>query len=123
MSASRNRRAALRQKLDEPVTLSWVDTNGAYFHAAARCLDISERGLRVELRQPIKSGSYVSIKWDKYKLNASATVRNTASKGSRYQIGLEFSSAWKWKEIWQHVQSHPGAEPQAGSSANQLQSG
>lgn len=103
MSIQKERRQMARISLDESVTVSWVDPSGAQHREQARCLDASEGGLRLELLKKIEAGSYVNVKAEKYKLNASARVRNVTARGLRYRVGLEFNSAWKWKELAQSI--------------------
>jgi hypothetical protein len=110
MSIQKERRQMARFSLDESVTVSWVDPSGAQHREQARCLDVSEGGLRLELLKKIEAGSYVNVKAEKYKLNASAKVRNAVAKGLRYHVGLEFNSAWKWKELARFIGGR-GAAP------------
>lgn len=81
------------------MTVAWVDSTGAHHHAQARCLDASETGLRLELPRRVDAGCYINIKAERYKLNASAKVRNIVAGGIKYQVGLEFNSGWKWKDL------------------------
>ncbi len=109
---AKERRDGGRIGLDESVSVSWIDSSGAHFHARARCLDVSERGLRLELLRRIDSDAYVNVKAEKFKLNASARVRNVVARGLKYHIGLEFNSAWKWKELARCIAA-PSAPPDA----------
>lgn len=96
---SRERRNNPRVGFDQFISISWVDPSGAQYHDRARCIDISEGGLRLELSRRIDPGSYVNVRADKYHLNASARVRSVMARGARYHIGFEFNSGWKWREL------------------------
>jgi hypothetical protein len=87
----------------EHIAISWVDPAGALFHDRARCIDVSEGGLRLELARRIEPGSYVNVRADKYHLNASARVRSVLARGARYHIGFEFNSGWKWRELARQI--------------------
>ncbi len=65
--------------------------------AYARILDVSESGLRVELREALARHAYVSLRADHIALQGSASVRSCVKKGSLYLVGLEFSGGMKWK--------------------------
>lgn len=99
-------------RLVEHISISWVDPAGALFHDRARCIDVSEGGLRLELPRRIDPGSYVNVRADKYHLNASARVRSVVARGARYHIGFEFNSGWKWRELARQL--HGEAAPAAG---------
>lgn len=65
--------------------------------AYAKILDVSESGMRVELREPLARQAYVSLRADQIALQGSASVRSCVKKGSLYLAGLEFSGGMKWK--------------------------
>lgn len=97
MQPPKDRRLCPRIPTGETLTVTWLDSSGAQYSAHARCLDVSETGLRIELPRRVDAGCYINVKSDKFKLNASAKVRNSIPKGLRYLIGLEFNSGWRWK--------------------------
>ena len=74
-----------------PVRISWEGTNGCPKYAQARCLDISEGGLRIEVPEPIPVRSRVSICADRINLAGSATVKHVVRQGAKYVLGLELS--------------------------------
>lgn len=96
---NRERRRAVRVRLDIPVLVSWTDSYGTQHHARGRCLNASEIGLRLELAEPINTGAYVIVQAERQKLHTSATVRDVITKGFKYRVGIEFSSTWKWKDL------------------------
>jgi hypothetical protein len=65
--------------------------------AYAKILDVSESGMRVELREALARHAYVSLRADKIGLQGSASVRSCVKKGGKYLVGLEFSGGLKWK--------------------------
>jgi hypothetical protein len=79
--------------------VSWVDASGHFFHARARCLDASAKGLRVQLDQRLDSSCYVNIKAEKFGLIASARVRRCLQKGREYHISLEFNAGATWDRL------------------------
>ncbi len=74
-----------------PVRISWEDEHGLSKYAQARCLDVSEGGLRIEVPEPIPVHSRVSLAADRINLAGSATVKNIARHGSKYILGLNLS--------------------------------
>jgi len=65
--------------------------------AYARILDVSESGMRVELREPLAKQAYVSLRAEQIGLQGSASVRSCVKQGGKYLAGLEFSGGLKWK--------------------------
>jgi hypothetical protein len=61
-------------------------------YAQAKCLDVSEGGLRVEARVPIPRQAYVTLRAEQINLAGSALVRHVARYGSKYILGLQFSA-------------------------------
>jgi hypothetical protein len=56
-----------------------------------RCLDVSEKGLRIEVPQPILVNSRISLRADRINLGGSATVKHVTRHGFKYILGLELS--------------------------------
>lgn len=65
--------------------------------AYAQILDVSESGMRVELREALARQAYVSLRADQIGLQGSASVRSCVKKGNKFIAGLEFSGGLKWK--------------------------
>jgi hypothetical protein len=65
--------------------------------AYAQILDVSESGMRVELREALARQSYVSLRADQIGLQGSASIRSCVKKGGKFFVGLEFSGGLKWK--------------------------
>ena len=65
----------------------WEDPNGTARVELAMLEDISRNGAGVRLRQPIRVGSKLSIKWHKEQL--SGTVRHCQREGLEYVLGIQ----------------------------------
>jgi hypothetical protein len=86
-----------RAPISGEVQLSWTDRMGEQKFIYAQILDVSESGMRVELREALAKQVYVSLRADQIGLQGSASVRSCVKKGSKYLVGLEFSGGLKWK--------------------------
>src|SRR5262245_14605581 len=82
-----------------PVKLRWNGTSGEARFARGKILDTSSSGLSIELMEPIRQGSYVTL--DALGLNkaewvANGSVRHCRSIGSKYLVGVELKTGAKW---------------------------
>ena len=59
-----------------PARISWEDEHGLIRFAHAKCIDVSEGGLRIEMSESIPVRSQISLRADRINLSGSATVRN-----------------------------------------------
>ena len=82
-----------------PVFISWEDKHGLPKYAQARCRDVSEGGLRIEVPEPIPVHSRISLRADRIDLHGSATVKHIARYGSKYILGLNLSQALRDKAL------------------------
>lgn len=73
------------------IVVTWDDPAGGVHYATARCVDISEQGVSLQLHQSIPARCFVSFRIDRLKLAGRATVRHCAKRGAYFRIGLEFS--------------------------------
>jgi hypothetical protein len=73
------------------VGVSWEDARGIPKYALARCVEISEGGVRIETPEPIPVYTNVSLRANHLNLSGCATVKHMARKGSKYVLGLEMS--------------------------------
>ncbi len=80
-----------------PVQLSWTDRSGNQTFATGQVIDVSEAGMRVEMREPLEKQSYVSLRAEKIGLQGTASVRSCIKRAGKHVIGLEFSGGLKWK--------------------------
>jgi hypothetical protein len=73
------------------VVVSWEDTQGVAKYAQAKCLDVSETGMRIETPEPIPAYTNVSLRADQIKLVGAARVKHVVRQGSKYILGLQLS--------------------------------
>jgi hypothetical protein len=73
------------------VRISWEDSHGIVKYAQAKCLDVSNEGLKIETTQPIPVFSMLSLRADFINLSGSARVRHCAVRESKYILGLNLS--------------------------------
>ena len=78
-------------------SLSWIDAQGNKQFVNAAVINISESGIRVESRAPLKAQTYVTIQSKELGLNGQASVRSCVKQKTNWAIGLEFSGGMKWK--------------------------
>lgn len=64
---------------------------------SATVIDVSESGMRVLSREPLRVHSYVSIRAEKLGVQGGASVRSCLKQKTSWVIGLEFSGGLKWK--------------------------
>ncbi|HTQ55536.1 MAG TPA: PilZ domain-containing protein [Bryobacteraceae bacterium] len=75
------------------VQVSWQNRSGQTRMIQARCLDMSDQGVRIVSEQPIELRTNVFVKAPAYGLMGNATVRYCHRLGLGHAIGLMFSSA------------------------------
>jgi hypothetical protein len=80
-----------------PLQLIWKDRQGLDRFINGSILDVSESGIRIELREPLEPQTYVTLQAVSLGLHGSASVKSCARKGLKYVVGLEFSGGLKWK--------------------------
>jgi hypothetical protein len=90
-----NRRRSRRFAYLGPLSIFWENERGQAKYLRAKFLDISERGLRVEIPEPVPVGAYVSLRADRIILSGSAVVRHVERCGAKYFLGLELSALLK----------------------------
>ena len=76
-----------------PIRISWEDAHGLTSYAQAKCLDVSEEGLRIEVSKPIPVHSRISFRADGINVAGSATVKHVTRQGAKYILGLNLSQA------------------------------
>ena len=81
-----------------PMRISWEDQGQPCF-AIARCIDLSQDGIRMELNQQVPRGARLQIAADRLNLFGSATVRRSERSGGKYLLGLEFSQSMPSSKI------------------------
>lgn len=93
-----NSRRFVRFSNNESIRVCWRDRLDQVKYSNAKCIDVSEQGISVELVEPVEVNSYVSLKSDKLKLAGTAAVRYCRRKAGKYIIGLEFSGGLKYSD-------------------------
>ena len=91
MLPKRENRRHLRVSYAGAVGISWEDERGLSKYAKAKCLDVSEGGLRIEMTEPIPVLSRLSLRADQINLGGAASVRHISSRGCKYVLGLNLS--------------------------------
>jgi hypothetical protein len=86
MNPRRNQRFPFSGK----VTLSW-EQGSDYAMARGTCLDISQNGLCIKIKEPIPVGSYVGLSIDPLGFRSSASVRHIVRGVAHFTVGLELS--------------------------------
>jgi len=75
-----------------PVRLSWEDARGEPRFAHAKCVDVSEGGMRVEVPAPLKVGTRLSLNAERINISGAATVKHVQHHGARYIVGVALST-------------------------------
>ena len=91
-----------RELLNSEVSLSWEDARGVHRLSKGKCVNISERGLRVLVSDEIPVRSYVSFRVKSLRFSGGGSVRNARRQGLRFEIGIEFSGALRLPQIAQN---------------------
>ncbi|MFN0171758.1 MAG: PilZ domain-containing protein [Bryobacteraceae bacterium] len=97
MVQSKEHRRNPRFVFTSPVGMSWQDGQGRYRTSQAKGVDICETGAQVELTEAVEPHSPVTIRSEKHRLSASATVRYCQRRGPRFRIGIEFTGGCRWR--------------------------
>jgi len=92
MPAGKNMRRHRRVPFLGPIRISWEDQGQPRF-AIARCIDISDNGIRIEAPQPIRYGTVVMMASERIKLSGSGTVRHQVRNGAKYVLGIQLAQA------------------------------
>lgn len=79
------------------VQLVWKDRSGEDKFMTGITVDISESGIRLEVREPIEQRSYVTMQCAALGIHGSASVRSCTRRGTKFLLGLEFSGGLRWK--------------------------
>jgi hypothetical protein len=87
-----------------PIYISWED-RGQPRYALAKCIDMSESGLRIEAPQSIPAGSTIQLRAERIQLAGAATVKHVTRKGSKYLLGIQLTQTKLVKAIAQLEQN------------------
>ena len=82
-----------------PVRLSWENSRGESRFAHAKCIDVSENGMRIECPVPVESGTRILLNAERIKLSGAATVKHLTRYGGKYIVGVELAQSAAEKTI------------------------
>ena len=91
VTSKKDHRQHGRSPYDGPIRISWEEERGLVRYAHAKCLDVSQEGLRIEVAEPIPLRSRLLLRADRINLSGSATVRRVTWRGCKYILGLSLS--------------------------------
>jgi hypothetical protein len=97
MSREGELRRHARSAKSATVQLIWKDRAGEDKFVSGSTVDISESGIRIEVRDPIDKQTYVTLQCVTLGLHGTASVRTCTRKGTKFIVGLEFSGGLRWK--------------------------
>jgi hypothetical protein len=80
------------------VFISWEDA-GVPKYAPAKCLDVSEAGMRVEMPESIPIRTNVWLRADQIKLGGSAIVKHVERQGTHHVLGLQLSEVLRERTL------------------------
>jgi len=87
------KRTELRIPLMARVDVLWSDEDGTPRVAPATLEDRSDSGASIRLKNPIRVGSHITVKWGSEQ--ASGTVTNCRRVKADYVIGVKREAAYK----------------------------
>jgi hypothetical protein len=83
----------------------WLEAEGQMRSDLVRVLNISKRGISLELASAPAVSSVVRIQGDRIGLNGKATIRHVWRSGSKFIVGAEYELGTEWR-------SAPPEEPE-----------
>jgi hypothetical protein len=92
MITSKNNRRHRRIPYVGPLRISWEE-QGQQCFAQARCIDISEDGMRIEVARPVRPGTCILLSAERLKLSGAASVKHMDRSGGKYLLGLNLTQA------------------------------
>jgi hypothetical protein len=87
---SKDPRDTRRKLFEGTVLIGWTDGYEEKYNRGT-AMDISDRGLKLLVPEPIPTGEFVTIRSDEVDLAGSARVRHCIRKQGRFLVGLEFT--------------------------------
>lgn len=94
--SSRNSRRSARKPIEANIRIGWQDQWQTEKSALTRSFDISESGMRIEVCERLPLRADVTLQCEKLRLQTRAIVRYCEQKGSKYIVGVEFASGYRW---------------------------
>lgn len=93
-----NSRRHARHAVHETINVFWEDSTKRELAMIAKVLNISARGLQLQLAQRIPVQTLVACSAPKLNISGLGVVRYCDQKQGKYVIGLEFSNGTGWRE-------------------------
>jgi hypothetical protein len=90
MSDDKNLRRHRRIPYFGPIRISWEEHGQPRF-AMAKCVDLSDSGLRIECPVPVRSGVMIQLAAERIRLAGAATVKHVVRNGSKYLLGVQLT--------------------------------
>ena len=94
----KERRSSYRIPYAGQVLVLWEDGNDSRY-MQGKCLDVSERGMRIEVPGPIPLRTRIIVRIERINLSGSASVRHVRRSGNYYLLGLEMSQELKCQAL------------------------
>jgi phospholipase/lecithinase/hemolysin len=107
MITPKNKRRHRRISYIAPVRISWEERGLASF-AIAKCVDLSEEGMSIEVTQAVRPGTMIQVAAEHFKFTGSASVRRMERRGAKYLLGLQLTQAMR-ADKFAEIESHPRA--------------
>ena len=96
-------RREARGKVEGPLRLSWSDPLKGALFVQGKCIDASERGMKVVVSEPIPRMCTVSVAIDRMGFSGNGTVRHVLRVGRGYVLGLQLSQPIPQSLLSKHV--------------------
>ena len=97
MAGQRDIRRNQRKPVSTRAEVTWQDRLGNDKFANARCFDISESGLRLEMPEALPVQSQISLRSIDLRLHGRASVKHCTKHGTKFILGVEFVGGLRWK--------------------------
>ena len=78
--------------------LYWRTAEGQSFYLPAKCLDISQSGVRLDLERAIAVGTLVQLESPAFQVAGVAVVRRCEQVRMRYVVAIEFAGGLTWHQ-------------------------
>jgi hypothetical protein len=97
MSERCDLRREARRPCDTTITILWRDQRGEEKFSYAKALDISGRGLLLQMPVALPRQTYLTLNASKLGLLGHASVRHCArTRGAKFTVGVEFTAGLSW---------------------------
>ena len=96
-ASGKERRRRDRFPVSVKVRAWWTPEGGGIVSLQARCLDISQTGMRLEVDRPVPARSFVHVESTELHLAGTAVVRHCDRGMQRCTLGLEFVGGTTWR--------------------------